>query len=94
MYLDKVMTISGTISELSPLSTAKNYTDFSNEFGFGFWQKVDFNQIWYRVSEGKVGFLIWLWEEEIYKCDYIWRYFWNSEMWTFWLLEPIFKKVT
>ena len=27
----------------------------------------------YRVSEGKVFFLIWLWEIEIYKLDYIWR---------------------
>ena len=27
----------------------------------------------YRVSEGKVDFLIGLWEKEIYKLDYIWR---------------------
>ena len=27
----------------------------------------------YRVSEGKVFFLIGLWEKEIYKLDYIWR---------------------
>ena len=27
----------------------------------------------YRVSEGKVVFLIWLWEKEIYKLDYVWR---------------------
>ena len=32
--------------------------------------------IWYpryRASEGKVFFLIGLWEKEIYKLDYIWR---------------------
>ena len=39
-------------------------------------------------------FLIWLWEKEIYKLDYNWRYFKNPEMWKFWLLEPIFKKKT
>ena len=27
----------------------------------------------YRVSEGKVVFLIGLWQKEIYKLDYIWR---------------------
>ena len=52
------------------------------------------NFLHYRVSEGKVFFLIWLWEIEIYKLDYIWWYFSNADMWTFWLLEPIFKKVT
>ena len=27
----------------------------------------------YRVSHIEVCFLIWLWEKEIYKLDYIWR---------------------
>ena len=30
-------------------------------------------QVKYRVSEGKVVFLIGLWQKEIYKLDHIWR---------------------
>ena len=30
-------------------------------------------QLFYRVSHIEVCFLIWLWEKEIYKLDYIWR---------------------
>ena len=45
------------------------------------------------MSEGKVVFLIWIWEKEICKLYCNWRLFWNPEMWKF-LLEPIFKKVT
>ena len=48
----------------------------------------------YRVAEGKVVLLIWLWDKDIHKLDYNWRYFWDPKMWKFWLLGQIFKKVT
>ena len=33
----------------------------------------DKKKITYRVSHIEVCFLIWLWDKEIYKLDYIWR---------------------
>ena len=43
-----------------------------------------------QCPRAKCFFLIWLWQKEIDKLDLIWRLFWNSEVWTFWVLEPVF----
>ena len=43
-----------------------------------------------QCPRAKCFFLIWLWQREIYRLDLIWRLFWNSEVWTFWVLEPVF----
>ena len=48
----------------------------------------------YRVHHGKVGFLNWLWQIEIYKLDFVWRYLYIPEFCEFEFHQPVFKKVT
>jgi hypothetical protein len=44
----------------------------------------------YRVSQGKLYFLNYLWEIEMYKLNFISRRFWTLEMWEILLLQPVF----
>ena len=47
----------------------------------------------YRVSHIETNFLNWLWQIEICKLEFVWRRFWNSEIWIFEFHQPVFKKV-
>ena len=47
----------------------------------------------YRVPYGKVYILNWLWQIEICKLDFVWRYLYISEVKEFEFHQPVFKKV-
>ena len=53
-------------------------------------------KIWgsYRVPHGKVDILNWLWQIEIGKLDFFWRYLYIPEVREFEFHQPVFKKVT
>ena len=46
------------------------------------WIKIE-ECIKYRVSYIETYFRNWLWEIEIHKLEFVWRWFWNPEVWMF-----------
>ena len=47
-----------------------------------------------QVSHMEMDFMNWLWRIKICKLDWVWRWFWNTEIGNFWVPQPFFKKVT
>ena len=50
-------------------------------------------QVRYRVSHIETYFLNWLWQIEICKLEFVWRWFWNPEVWIYEFHQPVCKKV-
>ena len=48
----------------------------------------------YRVFHIEVFFLNWLWQIEICKLDFVWRWFWHPEIMQFEFQLPVFKEIT
>ena len=48
----------------------------------------------YRVSHIEMFLLNWLWQIEICKLDFVWRYLYIPEVWKFAFHQPVFKKLT
>ena len=63
LYVVKMSYIGGWVVQKSLKTPLRNIKMAPNQL----------HKMLYRVSEGKVVFLIGLWEKEMYKLDYIWR---------------------